>query len=631
MLGEFGQLLLSMSVVFSLCQGIFSFYGLKSGEGVYERVGMWSLFVQSSCVILSMGVLIFGFVVTDLSLEVVAGHSHILQPLFYKVTGVWGNHEGSLLLWNVLLSLWTCFVIFRGGLMGKVRGYACSFFGFFSFFMLLMMTVTSSPFSRLVPSARFGGELNPILQDPTLAIHPPLLYVGYVGLSVVCLYMMSLLVSGVLRDKEVSPRVWRLFHILTTTSWFFLTGGIALGSAWAYHELGWGGFWFWDPVENTSLMPWLIATAIIHAGNVARRTRQHQFWIAVLTLFAFLLSLLGTFLVRSGLLISPHSFASDPSRGVALLLLLCLVAFWGMWILVRYGGGFGVVLPSRFWSRENMMFTGSLVLSSICGGIAVGTLSPIVVEVLSGEVLTIGHPYYNTLFVPMGFLLLFLCGAAPLMNWRKNYLRDMTRRMSLAGFGGIFFVVLGLFLWGFEKIVVICAYGFAVWLFLTLFEAVRRQKGSVSVGMVCAHFGLGLMTVAIASMTGFDEVKSVRLGVGEETLFGGDRLYLESVRQKDDLNYTETKASILVVREGGESFMLYPSRRLYRVSGVETVEPYVRTSLWRDDHAILGDFVEEGLWVFRFYRKPMVLWLWLGSFFMVLGGFWSTVVRLRMR
>ena len=620
MLGEFGQLFLSLALVSSFLQSVGSLYGVRKDKDEYIKLGAWSGLVHIFAMTISFIILTIAFSITDLSIQLVASNSHVLVPMLYKLSGVWGNHEGSLFLWCLMLSFFSLFFLYSKGLDRDLRAYSVGFMGLLSLGLTSLLLVTSNPFSRLVPPAGFGGELNPILQDPALAIHPPMLYVGYVGLSAASLFALSMIVRGSMKQGIYRDSEWKILQGLNMFSWIFLTAGIALGSSWAYNELGWGGFWFWDPVENSSLMPWLIATSLIHAGNISRKKESHRLWIAVLALIAFLLSLLGTFLVRSGLLVSPHTFASDPSRGIFLLMIFSISAAFGVAILVRYGNNISTTIPSYLVSRANVMFTGSMVLVSICGGVLVGTLYPLFAEVVLGQVLSVGHPYYNFLFVPMGFFLLFLAGVAPLMSGEKNSLSFVARRIGFATlFASLVFVIF-LMLYGFSQILALLSFSFVAWLLASIVTTIFKQGKNINMGMILAHIGLALLTIGIAGNTQFSTTKSAQMSLGETVSFGSDRILLKNIATNNVANYQETLATIVVEKENGETFTMYPSRRVYQVSEVKTIEPYILNLWWGDYHAILGNEVTGDRTVMRFYKKPLVLWMWIGCGFMVLGG-----------
>ena len=622
MLGEFGQLLLSMAFVACVVQVLTAAFGIYTQKTSYIQSSMWALYVHMLALIMGFGVLMAAFLYADLSLKVVVENSHALVPVLYKISGTWGNHEGSILMWSCMTAFSAALLLFRIRENLLLSGYFSLLLGCFALMLLGFMVFTSNPFARLPSPALFGAELNPILQDPFLAIHPPMLYAGYVFIGIACTFIFAMILS-----LEMTAKQWNILHKTLLLAWVFLTIGILLGSYWAYRELGWGGFWFWDPVENVSLMPWLIATAVLHAGNADKRHQQHQLWIASLLLVAFLLCIIGTFLVRSGLLVSPHTFASDPSRGVFLLLIFAVIAFASLVVLFRFGRQIKIEVPLYFLSRENAMFMGSMILVSICAGVFVGTLYPLFVEIFWQRVIAVGHPYYNFVFIPMGLFAVFLAGLAPYLMWQQNETSLVLKRIILPFLCSLCVVCVVLYILGVSYLYASVALGIVVWLFWSMVELAVRlfmQQGmrglTYVASMVTAHIGLGVVTISIVGMTIFDDLATANVEIGQTIAFGDEKIILEGISEEVIDNYYEIKARIRLLKKSGEEHILMPTRRIYYISGVETAEPYLQMEWWQDYQAILGDELPDGRVALRLYRKPLALWLWVGGLMMAFGG-----------
>jgi cytochrome c-type biogenesis protein CcmF len=580
--------------------------------------------LQFLLIAFSFAVLAHGALTDDFSIKYIAGHSNSLLPTQYKFASVWGGHEGSLLLWMLMLSGWTLAVaIFSRTLPLAMVARVIGILGLVSTGFLMFILITSSPFERLLPAPADGKDLNPLLQDPGLVIHPPMLYMGYVGFSVAFAFAVAALLSGRMDAAWARwSRPW------TIVAWIFMTAGIALGSWWAYYELGWGGWWFWDPVENASLMPWLFGTALIHALMVTDKRGGFKAWSVLLAIGAFSLSLLGTFLVRSGVLTSVHAFASDPKRGVFILIFLAVVVGVSLTLFAwrapkaTLGGKMGLV------SRESMLIANSVLLVVATGAVLLGTIYPLIVDALNLGKLSVGAPYFNAVFVPLMVPVVFLMVPGGIAHWREARWAQLGHDLRWPALAA---VVAGVAIWTLtERGTWLTGMGMALatWVVVGLLMqiAIRMKKpGRIAPsfwGMHLAHLGIAVITVGITMVKTYEVERDVRMGLNDTVTIENYSFELVGVSDVDGPNYKALRGDIKVTKDGKYLEMLYPEKRKYFSSAMPMTEAGIDSGLFRDLYVSLGEPIEgeRMQWSVRVFYKPFVSWLWYGSILMVLGG-----------
>jgi len=580
--------------------------------------------LQFLLIAFSFAVLAHGALTDDFSIKYIAGHSNSLLPTQYKFASVWGGHEGSLLLWMLMLSGWTLAVaIFSRTLPLAMVARVIGILGLVSTGFLMFILITSSPFERLLPAPLDGKDLNPLLQDPGLVIHPPMLYMGYVGFSVAFAFAVAALLSGRMDAAWARwSRPW------TIVAWIFMTAGIALGSWWAYYELGWGGWWFWDPVENASLMPWLFGTALIHALMVTDKRGGFKAWSVLLAIGAFSLSLLGTFLVRSGVLTSVHAFASDPKRGVFILIFLAVVVGVSLTLFAwrapkaTLGGKMGLV------SRESMLIANSVLLVVATGAVLLGTIYPLIVDALNLGKLSVGAPYFNAVFVPLMVPVVFLMVPGGIAHWREARWAQLGHDLRLPALAA---VVAGVAIWTLtERGTWLTGMGMALatWVVVGLLMQIfirMKKPGRIPPsfwGMHLAHLGIAVITVGITMVKSYEVERDVRMGLNDTVTIENYSFELTGVSDVDGPNYKALRGDIKVTKDGKYLEMLYPEKRKYFSSAMPMTEAGIDSGLFRDLYVSLGEPIEgERLqWSVRVFYKPFVSWLWYGSILMVLGG-----------
>ena len=638
MIPELGHFSLILALMMALVQGVLPILGAHRGHAGWIGLARPAARGQFLFVLVAYACLTQVFVNNDFSVLLAAQHSNSNLPLVYRVTAVWGNHEGSILLWSLILAGWTLAVsIFSKQLDDRMVARVLGVMGVISCGFLLFTLLTSNPFERLLPAAPDGQDLNPLLQDPGMIIHPPMLYMGYVGFVVAFAFAIAALLSGRLDTAWARwSRPW------TTVAWCFLTFGIALGSFWAYYELGWGGWWFWDPVENASFMPWLVGTALIHSLAVTEKRGGFKMWTALLAILTFSLSLLGTFIVRSGVLSSVHAFASDPARGVFILGFLALVVGSSLtlfaWRAPRVGLG-GTFAPI---SRESMLLANNVLLVVAAAAVLLGTLYPLVIDALGLGKLSVGPPYFSAVFVPLIAPALFLMGVGPLARWREASAADLTRRLRWAIGVSLASAVVAPLVLGHWTPMTGLGLLLAVWVastaVLNLVTRLREhpaprwrtrmaaQPGSYY-GMLLAHFGVSVFIVGVTVVSSFQSENDVRMEPGDNASVGGYRFQLEAINPITGPNYTAARATVTVTQDGAPVAVLYPERRIYTVSRMPMTEVAIDRGVRRDLYVALGEPVSATAWSIRLHHKPMVNWIWGGCVLMALGGFLAVLDR----
>lgn len=631
MIVEIGHFALILAACVALLQGVMPLTGTATNNLRWQLLARPAAITQFLLLALAYGVLTHGALSDDFSIKYIAGHSNSLLPIQYKVASVWGGHEGSLLLWVLMLSGWTVAVaLFSRSLPLAMVARVIGVLGLISAGFLAFVLLTSSPFERLFPAPLDGKDLNPLLQDPGLVIHPPMLYMGYVGFSVAFAFAVAALISGRMDAAWARwSRPW------TVVAWMFMTAGIALGSWWAYYELGWGGWWFWDPVENASLMPWLFGTALIHALMVTDKRGGFKAWAVLLAIGAFSLSLLGTFLVRSGVLTSVHAFANDPERGVFILILLALVVGISLTLFAwrapkaTLGGKIGLV------SRESMLLANSVLLVVATAAVLLGTIYPLIVDALNLGKLSVGAPYFNAVFVPLMVPVIFLMVPGGIAHWRETRWQSLSRSMRipavaavLVGLAVCFFTTRGTWLSGVGT-------ALATWVIVGLLVQIvdrLRKPGRIAPsfwGMHLAHSGIAAIVLGVTLVSGYEEERDVRMGIGDSVSISNYTFELKDVVLADGPNYKALRANVAVSKDGVPFEVLRPEKRKYFSSNMPMTEAAIDYGWFRDLYVALGEPIagEERQWSLRVYYKPFVSWLWGGAALMVLGGLLSVSDR----
>lgn len=628
MIAEFGLTALWLAATVSLLQLALPALGLWRSDESLWRFARPAGVLQGLLALISFGCLIWVFTVTDLSVKLVALNSHPEKPLIYKIAGTWGNHEGSMLLWVAVLA-------FAGGAIAalerRINGrmvaatlatQAAISLGFYAFLLF-----ASNPFTRLNPPAETGAGLNPLLQDPGLAFHPPTLYLGYVGLSVAFSYAVAALAL-----REVGPVFARAMRPWVLAAWSVLTIGIVAGSYWAYYELGWGGYWFWDPVENASLMPWLAATALLHSVTVLATRDALRAWTVMLAVVAFSMSMVGTFLVRSGILTSVHAFAVDPRRGAFILVLLLVYIGAALLLFALRAGTVREGAPFSPISREGGLVINNLLLSAILGVVFVGTLYPLAAEAMSGDKLSVGPPYFNATAGPLGVLLAGLVAAGPLLQWRRSDPARLGRRLAVPGLLALVATLAIVALWHAEGVLIVIAFAAGMFTvvasFMPLFGRTLRRTPLHTWGMVIAHLGVGVALIGMASNAAFTQEALVAARPGDEIRLGGFRIAFEGMEPVAGPNWTAIQGNFTAARGSGAPITLSPQARTFTAPFTETTEAAIRT-LWNGQlYSVLGKPDGEGRWQVHIWWKPFVTLIWAGGLLSALGGFVALAGRL---
>jgi cytochrome c-type biogenesis protein CcmF len=624
--GELGQLALCFALALSLVMAVCGLLGTRPADSTARHIASGSAMGLLVFVALAFGTLTYAFITSDFSIIDVANNSHTLKPLIYKISGVWGNHEGSMLLWVLVLSIYAALVagLQRGG--ARLTSGALGVQGLLAAAFLLFIIFTSNPFLRLDPAPFEGAGLNPLLQDPGLAMHPPMLYAGYVGLSASFAYAAAALLVG----EEGWTRAARPFMLI---AWIALTCGIALGSWWAYYELGWGGFWFWDPVENASLMPWLIATALLHSALATEKSGAFRTWTLLLAIAGFSMSLIGTFLVRSGVLSSVHAFASDPTRGFFIMVLIALAIGGALalfaWRAPTLQGGAAFDVQSR----ETMLLLNNVFLVAACACVFVGTLYPLVLDAINGTKISVGPPYFALTFAPIFFALLLLVPLGPRLNWKRGDLKAAWRALYPAlGLAGIAALTV-LALVSPRSIAATGAFAVAGWLIGASLLDIRKRKGARASAFAAAlaHAGLGVSLMGVAGTTLWRSEALSVLAPGQTMTVGPYSLRFDGVTRERGPNYIADRGHIAVMDGGKVSTTLLPEHRFYPAEGQDMNDTAIHTTGFRDLYLALGDDRGGGRFALRAYVSPLAPLIWLGGLVMALGGMLSLWGRLRVK
>ena len=638
MIPELGHFALILALVLSLVQAVVPLVGARRNSMALMAVGRPAAQGQFFFILFSYVCLTWAFITSDFSVQLAASNSHAETPVMYKITGVWGNHEGSLLLWAMSLSLWTVAVtVFSRHLPDAFLARVLGVLGMVSAGFISFTLVTSNPFERLLPGVGEGRDLNPLLQDPGMIIHPPLLYMGYVGFSVAFAFAIAALMSGRLDAAWARwSRPW------TTIAWVFLTAGIAVGSGWAYYELGWGGWWFWDPVENASFMPWLLGTALIHSLAVTEKRGAFRSWTVLLAIGAFSLSLLGTFLVRSGVITSVHAFATDPKRGLYILALLVIVIGCSLLLYAMRaprlagGGSFGFV------SRETALLGNNVLLTVASASVLLGTLYPLFLDALNLGKISVGPPYFEAVFVPLMTPVVVLMMFGPFLRWKDDDFVAAVRKVApafiasvLIGFGVA---------WAVDHVTWRTVLGLALsaWVVLASIQllVVRlKERAGASAGsrlrsitaswwgMWLAHFGVGIFIIGVTLVGSLDQNIDVKMKEGQRAELAGYTFLFRGALDADGPNYDAARGIIELSRDGRALGTLTPEKRVYRAQGMPMTEASLDIGVFRDVYVSLGEQLPDGAWIVSLYYKPFISWIWMGCLLMGLGGVFAASDR----
>ena len=617
----FGNIFLWLSLFFAISQFFFS---RKNKESKLISISVLGLLTSS---LMSFFLLIYLHLISDFSILNVYQNSHTTKPLLYKISGVWGNHEGSMLLWILVLTIFNYFIF-------KLYNKKNSIFvlktletqGLITIGFLLFTILTSNPFEKITHEQTEGLGFNPILQDPALAVHPPLLYIGYVGFSAA----FSMSVATLSFDNKEKIPWYNYMKPFVVSAWTFLTIGIALGSIWAYYELGWGGWWFWDPVENASFMPWLLGTALLHSLIIVEKRKSLQTWVLLLAILTFLLSVLGTFLVRSGILTSVHTFALDPSRGLYILLFISLI---GGYSLVLFG------LKSKkyfnnsffsFFSKEGSILVNNILMVVVCATVFLGTIYPLIVEAFTNNKISVGEPYYNSTVIPIMIPAILVMGIGPLLAWGKeNKLRIFKKIFPSI----LLTLIMTIFIFSIYKSISfmgIIGIILSFWIISNNLIMLLKKNQKYHIGMIIAHFGIGLLILGITGSSIWQEEKITRMKLNEVVKIEKYNIIFEKIEEIKGPNYVAIRGNFLVYDVNKNIVTkLIPENRFYPIENNFTTEASIHTNLFRDLYIVLGDGNFNDGWVVRLYHNPLVIWIWIGAIIIFLGGIASMNINLK--
>ena len=633
---EIGQFALTLALAVAIVQSILPIVGASTGRVLWMESAKTTAVLQVTLVAIAFGALMRSFVVSDFTVRNVVENSHSLKPMIFKVAGTWGSHEGSLVLWTFILVLFGAGVALLGrNIPVGLKARTLSVQAWISVGFLSFMLFTSNPFERVFPPPLDGTDLNPLLQDIGLAMHPPLLYFGYVGFSIVFSFAVAALIEG-----RVDPAWARWVRPWTLTAWISLTAGIALGSWWAYYELGWGGWWFWDPVENASFMPWLLGTALLHSAIVTEKRDTFKSWTILLAILTFSLSLLGTFIVRSGILTSVHAFAVDPARGVYILGLLGVTIVGSLTLYAWRAPQLGSVGVFRPISREAGLLLNNLLLATATATVLFGTLYPLFVEAVTEEKISVGPPYFNATFIPFMLPLVIIMGVGPFLSWKRADLPGIWQRLRL-----IFGIAIGVagIVWYLQTngpLLAVVSIGIAAWVFfatlrewalriklfdLPLSQSLRRARNlpRSAHGMTLAHLGVAMLVLGFVGSTAWKEERVLFAEPGSTVDIAGFEVIFDGVERFRGPNYIAQQGQLRVLKDGREITLLRPERRSYPVAGTSTTESAIRSTLRGDLYVTISEPATEkasGQWNLRILYEPLVNWIWIGATMLVLGG-----------
>ena len=637
MIPELGQFALILALCTAIVLAVIPLIGSITGHSGWMDMARPAAGAQMFFVSLAYACLTWSFISHDFSVLYVANTSNLSLPLMYRISGVWGGHEGSILFWCFILSIWTGAVaIFSRSLPQVLLSRVLAVLGLISIGFLLFVLLTSNPFERVFPVPLDGASLNPLLQDPGMAIHPPMLYMGYVGFSVAFAFAIAALVGG-----QLDAATLRWMRPWTNIAWMFLTVGISLGSFWAYYELGWGGWWFWDPVENASFMPWLVGTALIHSLAASEKRGVFKAWTVLLAVLAFSLSLLGTFLVRSGVLTSVHSFASDPARGLFILLFLGVVVGGSLLLYAFRANKLTSTASFELISRESALLLNNILLVVACAAVLLGTLYPLFVDALGYGKMSVGEQYFNAVFVPLMLPILLIVGLGAMLNWKRDRLAGRSSTLAVLGIASLVLAALLTTRLLEYRISAVATLALAIWVAATTIYGIvyrfRNQRKRLSAvmhtpaafwGMSIAHLGLAVFTVGVALTSIYTEEQTVRMDINDTHTMGGYTFTFSSIEEVRGPNYSAAEATFSVERNGSDVGTISTQKRVYDVRRDGMTEAGIDAGLTRDLFIAMGEPLDEGnAWSVRIQTKPFIRWIWMGTVFMAFGGLLAAVDR----
>ena len=615
MISSLGNFTLLLSLCFSILQIVI--FGKKNNYSLlkFNKIIVNGLLL---CSLISFFSLMYSYIVSDFSLLNVFQNSHTTKPLLYKISGVWGNHEGSMLLWILVLTIFNYFIFklynkTNSKFISKtLKTQALIITGF-----ILFTIFTSNPFVKMIPVQTNGLGFNPILQDPALVIHPPLLYIGYVGFSAA--FSMSIATLSLENSKKIPWHIYMKPFVLA--AWTFLSIGIALGAVWAYYELGWGGWWFWDPVENASFMPWLLGTALLHSLIIVEKRKSLQAWVLLLSILAFLLSVVGTFLVRSGILTSVHTFALDPSRGIYIL---AFTALLGGYSLILFGLKSKIYLKNNYFSflsKEGSILINNILMVVVCSSVFLGTIYPLLVEALTSNKISVGEPYYNSTVVPIMIPAILIMGIGPILSWEKG---DMLKTFKKIFPSILLTAIITLFIFLFYQsysLVGVVGIVLAFWIISNNIIILFQKRSNLSNGMIIAHLGIGLLILGITGSSVWQEEKIVQMKVNNETKIKKYNIIFKEINEIKGPNYLALQGNFFVYdKDKNIITKLKPENRFYPVTNSFTTEVSIHTNLLGDLYMVLGEGNLNDGWIVRIYYNPLVIWIWIGALTIFLGG-----------
>ncbi|HBK90562.1 MAG TPA: heme lyase NrfEFG subunit NrfE [Parvularcula sp.] len=640
MTAELGQFALILALFAAVFQAVFPFVGFSAGDPALRAIARSAAIMQGGLVAFAFGCLMVAHAVSDFSVVNVVENSHSAKPFVYKLSGVWGNHEGSMLLWVLILALYGAAVSLVGrNARSTLTSNALAIQGAVAAAFIAFILFTSNPFARIFPAPADGADLNPLLQDPGLAIHPPFLYLGYVGFSVTFAYAIAGLI-----EKRIDAEWARVVRPWALAAWVFLTIGIALGSWWAYYELGWGGFWAWDPVENASFMPWLAGTAFLHSVRVVEKRDALKVWTALLAILAFSLSLIGTFLVRSGILTSVHAFAVDPARGVFILAILAAVVGGSLALFAVRGAALTSQSTFQPVSREGAILLNNVLLVTACGTVFIGTFYPLFVDIVSGERISVGAPYFNATFLPLMAILLLILAPGAMLAWKRGALKEGLARLLAAALAGVAAFVIAAWLTWPKPVAAALGAGLAVWALVATFgdlgmrakfrsgayqASMARLRGLPPsyLGMIIAHVGLAIVALGVLGAGVWRTETVQRMQRGDVIRAGAYEARLVDVVEATGPNFVAEHA-VFAIEKGGKPIReMKAERRFYPVRGMQTTEAGIWTTLAGDLYLTLGEQTAGAGWAVRAYYNPLVFWLWFGSGLLAVGGIVAAAER----
>jgi cytochrome c-type biogenesis protein CcmF len=629
MIPELGHFALILALCVAAVQGTLPIAGAARGQAAWMALARPAALAQFGLVAIAFGCLAQAFLGNDFSVAYVVANSNTRLPAAYRFAGIWGGHEGSILLWAFILAAWSVGVAaFSRHLPERMVARVLGVMGLLSVGFLVFILFSSNPFERILPAALDGRDLNPLLQDPGMVFHPPLLYLGYVGFSVAFAFAIAALLDGRLDATWARwSRPW------TIAAWSFLTLGIMLGSFWAYYELGWGGWWFWDPVENASFMPWLVGTALLHSLAVAEKRGSFKAWTALLAILAFSLSLLGTFLVRSGVLSSVHAFATDPKRGVFILTFLAIVIGASLLLFALRAHRVGLGGKFELVSRESMLLGNNVVLMVVASAVMLGTLYPLALDALGLGKISVGPPYFETVFVPLMAVAILLLGIGPLAKWKQDSIREIGLKLRWPALGTLALAAAAPFLFGRWSPMVFLGLLLGFWIVATSFAGLRlrlagagglparlRAQPQAYYGMLCAHLGVAVFILGVTVAKGYESETDVKMTLGESTQLAGYTFRLSALADARGPNYEAVRATVDVLKDSEQVATLFPEKRFYVVQKMPMTEAALDVGFLRHLYVSLGEPVAASTWTLRIYVKPLVGWIWGGCLLMALGG-----------